>query len=214
MIALLGGEKGGTGKTTLAVNLAALLVRDGRDVLLVDTDRQGSASFWAQVRDEMNGVTRVPCVQKFGKGLPKDILDLAGRYDEIVIDAGGRDSLELRYSLGVASRIYTPIQPTQFDLNTLAQMNSLVEQAQALNPSLEAFVILNRASTNPAVLDAQEAQELVLEFQYLDLVKTTIRERVAFQRSVREGLSVVEVATPDAKAVREMEELYQAIYGR
>ena len=68
MIVLVGGEKGGTGKTTLATNLAALRAASGADVLLVDTDRQGSASFWAATRDENDALAAVPCVQVFGKG--------------------------------------------------------------------------------------------------------------------------------------------------
>lgn len=99
-IIVFGGEKGGTGKTTLATNIAAMLARQGKDVLLLDTDRQGTASFWATVREEEAVEPRVACVQKFGKGLPAQVRDLAERYDEIVIDAGGRDSMELRYALG------------------------------------------------------------------------------------------------------------------
>lgn len=212
MILLFGGEKGGTGKTTLAVNLAALLAVKGRDVLLVDTDKQGSANFWAGIRGEVSALPRVPCVQKMGKGLARDVLDLAGRYEEIILDAGGRDSMELRYCLGVADRVYIPVQPTQFDLVTLEQMDQLVDQAQALNPRLEAFVVINRASTNPSVSDAEEAFALVNEFERLSAVKTILRERVAYQRSVREGLSVIEVARPDLKAVEEIRSFYGEIY--
>ena len=99
-ITVFGGEKGGTGKTTLATNIAAMLALRGKDVLLLDTDRQGTASFWATVREEEKIEPRVACVQKFGKGLPAQVRDLAERYDEIIIDAGGRDSMELRYALG------------------------------------------------------------------------------------------------------------------
>jgi len=211
MILLLGGEKGGTGKTTLAVNIATLLALSGKDVLLVDTDKQGSANFWASIRDETGALPRIPCVQKFGKSLAKDVIDLASRYEDILIDAGGRDSLELRYSLGVAERVYIPIQPTQFDLVTLHQMDSLVQQAQALNPPLEAFVVINRASTNPSVTDTQEARELISDFEHLNLVNAILRERVSYQRSVREGLSVVEVPQPDHRAVVEMSCLYEEI---
>ena len=111
-IVLFGGEKGGTGKTTLAINTAAMLAREGKDVLLLDTDRQGTASFWAVVREESETEPRISCVQKFGKGLAAQVRDLAGRYDEIIIDAGGRDSMELRYGLGVcSSKVKTSVTP-------------------------------------------------------------------------------------------------------
>ena len=67
MILLIGGEKGGTGKTTVATNLAALRAAAGHDVLLVDTDRQGSAAAWCQLRAEHPQLPQVACVQLFGK---------------------------------------------------------------------------------------------------------------------------------------------------
>ena len=212
MILLLGGEKGGTGKTTLAVNLAVILARTGKDVLLIDTDKQGSTNFWSSIRDESGALPRIPCVQKFGKGLAKDVIDLSGRYEELIIDAGGRDSMELRYSLGVADKVIIPCQPTQFDLVTLNQMDTLVEQAQTLNRNLIASVVINRASTNPSVSDAEEARELILEFNHLNLIESILRERVSFQRSVREGLSVIEVPQPDRKAVTEINCLFREVY--
>src|SRR5512143_948356 len=116
MITLIGGEKGGTGKTTLAVNLAALRTLQGRDVLLIDTDIQASASYWTQSRDEAEVQPRVACIQKFGKGLQTEVQDLARRYQDIIIDAGGRDSVELRIGLVVAKRAFIPIQSSQFDI--------------------------------------------------------------------------------------------------
>ena len=212
MILLLGGEKGGTGKSSLAVNLAVIRARAGKDVLLVDTDKQATANFWSSIRDESGALPRITCIQKFGKGLAKDVLDLAGRYQEIIIDAGGRDSMELRYSLGVADKVIIPCQPTQFDLMTLNQMDNLVQQAQTLNACLVAFVVINRASTNPSVTDTQEACDLIGDFGHLTLLKTILKERVSYQRSVREGLSVIEVPQPDNKAVSEINSLYEEIY--
>ena len=73
MVILIGGEKGGTGKTTIATNLAALRALAWHDVLLVDTDSQGSASYWASSRDEAGIKPRVACIQKFGKGLQGEV---------------------------------------------------------------------------------------------------------------------------------------------
>ena len=213
-IVLFGGEKGGTGKTTLATNMAAMLALQGKDVLLLDTDRQGTASFWATVREDTEIEPRIACVQKFGKGLASQIRDLADRYDEIVIDAGGRDSMELRYSLGVSDRAYIPVQPFQFDIWTIRQMDELVEMAQGLNENLLAFIVLNRVSTNPAVREDQETRDFFKEedFQNLDLVDTVLRDRIAFRKSGRDGLSVVEWKQ-DKKAANEMNQLYKEVYG-
>ena len=213
MIILIGGEKGGTGKTTLATNLAAKRALAGRDVLLIDTDTQGSASYWAQSRGESEAKPqRVACVQKFGKGLQAEVLDLAGRYQDIVIDAGGRDSVELRAGLVVADKAYIPIQPSQFDLWTLDRMDELVGTAQGFNPGLNAWVIISRASTNPSVSDARDAAELLADFARLALSGASIRDRTAYRKAAREGLCVDELRPRDAKAAEEIQALYQEAF--
>ena len=73
MLILLGGEKGGTGKTTLATNLAVQRAHHGHDVVLLDTDIQGAASYWARVRQDAGLTPRVPCLQKYGPGLQADL---------------------------------------------------------------------------------------------------------------------------------------------
>lgn len=213
-ITVFGGEKGGTGKTTIATNIAAMLALKGKDVLLLDTDRQGTASFWTTVREEENIEPRVACVQKFGKGLPAEIRDLAERYDEIVIDAGGRDSLELRYSLGVADRAYIPVQPFQFDIWTIRQMDNLIEMAKSLNEKLIAFLILNRVATNPVIREDKETREFISQedFQHLTLAESMVRDRIAFRKAARDGLTVLEHGQ-DKKAVSEMNQLFEEIYG-
>jgi chromosome partitioning protein len=214
MIVLIGGEKGGTGKTTLATNLAAMRALAGRDVLLIDTDPQGSANYWAQSRDEEKIAPRVACVQKFGKGIPTEVKDLATRYDDIIIDAGGRDSVELRSSMVVAEKVYIPIQPSQFDIWTLGQMDELVETARGFNPGLQARVIISRSSTNPYVRESDQAgQLLVADFPNLDLADVTIRDRIAYRKAAQDGMAVVELSPKDPKAAEEMETFYREVYG-
>jgi chromosome partitioning protein len=213
MIILIGGEKGGTGKTTIATNLAAMRALAGRDVLLIDTDPQGSANYWAQSRDEENIAPRVACVQKFGKGLPKEVQDLAHRYQDIIIDAGGRDSVELRSALVVTQKAYIPIQPSQFDIWTLNQMDELVETAKAFNPGVQARVIISRSSTNPSVHESDDTGKLLDDFTNLDLADVTIRDRIAYRKAAKDGLAVTELKPKDAKAVEEMEALYREVFG-
>jgi len=175
---------------------------------------RGTASFWAIVREDTEIEPRVACVQKFGKGLASQVRDLAGRYDEIVIDAGGRDSMELRYALGISDRAYIPVQPFQFDIWTIRQMDDLVEMAQGLNEELQAFIVLNRVSTNPAVREDQETRDFFKEekFQHLILLNSILRDRIALRKSARDGLSVLEWKQ-DKKAVEEMNQLFKEVYG-
>ncbi len=91
MILLLGGEKGGTGKSTLATNLAAWLAVNDRDVILVDTDVQRTAANWVDRRNLLNGVPAVQCAERRGNVFHA-LRDLAKRYEEVIVDAGGRDS--------------------------------------------------------------------------------------------------------------------------
>lgn len=212
MILLVGGEKGGTGKTTVAVNLGAMRARQGRDVLLVDTDPQGSASYWTQVRDEAGITPRVASIQKFGKGVQQELQDLAKRYQDIVIDAGGRDSVELRAALVVADLSLIPIQASQFDLWTLDRMDNLVEQARGFNEKLRATVLITRGPTNPTMQDTKEAAELIADFANLTLAQTLVRDRVAYRRSASAGMGVVEYQPTDPKAIAEIEALYAEVY--
>ena len=214
MIILLGAEKGGTGKTTLATNLSALFTQAGKDILLIDTDKQGSASLWAATRESNSDVKPVTTIQKFGSNLHNLINDMKKKYDHIIIDAGGRDSVELRSAMAVATKMYIPLQASQFDVWTLGAMDKLVGQAKALNSSLEAFVIINRASTNPSVSETKEALTLFDDLETIKLSNVIIKERISYRKAAREGLSVNELynsANRDAKAIDEINSFFNEI---
>ena len=90
MIILIGGEKGGTGKTTLATNLAAMRALAGHDVLLVDTDRQGSAAAWALKRGESETKKpRVPVSRFSGKGFRLNLRTCPGATRTLLLTRGG-----------------------------------------------------------------------------------------------------------------------------
>jgi chromosome partitioning protein len=212
LIVLVGGEKGGTGKTTLALHLAVHRLRAGAQVLLIDTDRQGSAAAWCATRTEEGVSPRLPCVQLFGKTLGNDVRELARKYDEIVVDAGGRDSVELRASMTVAGVLCIPIQASQFDVWTLESMSELIEAASSLNPSLESLAVLNRASPNPAVREWLEAQEALADYPNIRQTKAVIRDRIAFRKAARQGKVVEELNDIDMKAQDEILALCTEIY--
>ncbi|MEI2781184.1 MAG: chromosome partitioning protein [Candidatus Competibacter sp.] len=181
-------------------------------MLLIDTDIQASASYWSQSRDETGTRPRVACIQKFGKGLQTEARDLARRYQDLILDAGGRDSAELRAALVVAERVYIPIQPSQFDIWTLGRMDDLVKTAQGFNPGLRAWVTISRASTNPSVNEVAEARSLLADFEHLSLSSAVIRDRIAYRKAARDGLSVEELKPADPKATEEMRALFREVF--
>jgi chromosome partitioning protein len=212
-IILFGGEKGGTGKTTLAVNIATMLAVDGRRVVLLDTDCQGSAYYWGRIRAEEGRIPEVPCLRHYGKTLPTEIEKLSADNQDLIIDAGGRDSVELRYALGMADRAYLPIQSFQFDIWTLQQMENLLAMAGKVNRRLVGYLVLNRVMTHPLVVEDREAREFVDQqcFAHLRLLTAQLHDRIASRKAARSGLAVVEDGR-DTKAVAEIKRLYEEIH--
>jgi chromosome partitioning protein len=108
MILTVGNTKGGVGKTTLAVNLAIARALAGRDVWLIDGDRQGTAQTAISIRAESGHQPGIACATyPDGPALRTQVQQQARKFDDIVIDAGGRDSTALRAAL-ILSDIWTP----------------------------------------------------------------------------------------------------------
>ena len=212
MLILLGGEKGGTGKTTLATNLAVQRAQHGHDVVLLDTDSQGAASYWARVRQDAGLIPPVACLQKFGPGLQGDLQALTTQAADILMDAGGRDAVELRAGLVTAAKTYLPVQASQFDMWTLDHLEELVALAQGFNPTLHAFVVLTRVSPNPLVAEVAEAKALLADYPHLQLADTVIYDRIAYRRAAREGKAVHELTPPDRKASAECAFFYEEVF--
>jgi chromosome partitioning protein len=207
MIIAVLGEKGGTGKTTLATNLAGMRAVDGRDVLLLDADRQASASYWAEKRGQQHPqVPVVQSVQKFGEGLMRTVRDMERRYDDLLIDAG--DSREVESALRVADVAIVPVQPAGLDVWTLGLIDDRVGEALSVNEALRAYVVLNRASPNPKDNDADEARQAIEGCAHLRLAPGMICDRVAVKRAAPAGLTVLEYKPFDAKAAAELQQLY------
>jgi chromosome partitioning protein len=209
MIVAVLGEKGGTGKTTLATNLAGMRAADGRDVLLLDADRQGSASYWTEKRGAAHAeLPAVPSVQKFGEGLMRTVRDMARRYSDLIIDAGAGDSREVESALRVADLALIPVQPAGLDVWTLGLIDDRVGEALSINEALRGYVVLNRTSPNPKDHDADEARQAIEGCAHLRLAPGVICDRVAVKRAAPAGVTVIEYIPVDVKAISEMQQLY------
>jgi chromosome partitioning protein len=213
MIILVGGEKGGTGKTTIATNLALMRMQRDGEVLLVDADPQPTATTWCSFRDHNNHLPRILSVQKTGKSTASDIKSLADKYKNIVIDTGGRDTVEMRAGLLISDIAIIPLRPSQFDLWTLSKFNLLVGEVKSVNPRLRVMIFLNQIKPNPAMKEAEQAREFfnASEFENLTLADSVIYDRIVFSRAAREGKTVHELQV-DPKSENELEALYKEVF--
>lgn len=146
MIIAIANEKGGSGKTTLSVNLAIQFSMDKKEVLLLDTDPQRSSEAFCNIRANENKELTFHCLSKIGDSLAKEVKNLESKYDIIIIDTGGRDSKEMRLALIVADIVLIPLIPSQYDIMVLSKMNEIYEQARVFNEKSKAYIIVTKAS--------------------------------------------------------------------
>lgn len=200
MIIEIGCPKGGTGKSTIATNIAAHLATMGREVLLVDVDPQASAYNWAQRRQTVEDVPPITAVMAH-QDTYKAISDLAGRFDDTIIDSGGHASNAMKSAMMAAQMVITPFQPSQADLETFPTLLQMLEDVRIINTNLLARAVLSRSPTNPVIKETQEAKAALAQFDTeLPLARQVIRDRIAYRDAFRAGLGVVELNNNKATA--------------
>ena len=211
MILIAGGIKGGSGKTTVATNLAIIRAALGRDVLLVDADDQETATDFTNLRNERKedgaGYTSIKLT---GPAVRTEILRLAPKYQDIIIDTGGRDTSSQRAALSVADVLLVPFVPRSFDVWTLEKVGALVEEMRTANPRLHAFAFLNRA--DPRGQDNNDAGDILRESETLKFIDTPLGARKAFSNAAAQGLAVTELRPQDPRACEEITILCEYVF--
>ena len=211
MIILVGGEKGGAGKSCLAQNLAVYLQQSQRDVLLLDADPQGTTTDWVKERDENDELNNIPSVQASGN-IRSVLKDLDKRYQDIIIDAGGQDSEALRSAMTIATHMLLPFRPKRRDLKTLDHMEQVLKLAKTVNPDLIARAIITQCPTLPSqvqrILDAKDACKS-FGINALNAITTN---RNVYDDADENGLSVFEVDS-DLKAKAEIKNIANEFLG-
>ncbi len=211
MIVCVGGIKGGSGKTTVATNLAVMRAATGRDVLLIDADDQETASDFTILRNEkMPGGAGYTSIKLAGAAVRTETLRLAGKYGDIIIDTGGRDTASQRAALSVANVLLVPFVPRSFDVWTLEKVSGLVGEMRAANPGLIAYAFLNRA--DPRGQDNDDAAEAMKDTPELLFLDMPLGTRKAFGNAAAQGMAVMELKPQDAKATEEMRILYGHLF--
>ena len=221
-IILVASEKGGTAKSTIATNLAVMRAIAGRDVLLVDADLQQSASNWAGTRVESSVPIEptLTCVTKIGPQAGYDIVNMVSKFDDVVIDAGGRDSPQMRSCLVICDVHVLSVIPSQFDTWTLDTMDQIVANANAQRtmvkmPKLKSIVVCAKTSPNPSLTEHLDVADYVKDFgDTMEMTDLVLFERVIYRKAVKEGKGIVELAgRNDKKAVDEISALYEKVFG-
>lgn len=213
MIYVVGGIKGGSGKTTVATNLAVALALEGRDVLLVDADDQETATDFSAWRNERTeGRTGYTSVQLTGQAAREELRRLASKFEDVVIDTGGRDTTSQRAALTVADLYLVPFNPRSFDVWTLEKVTRLIQEIQTVNPDLRSYAFLNRA--DPRGSDNDEAADALRDTEVLQFLDAPLGNRKAYANAAAQGLGVLELHPEDRKASTEFRVLYQQITGQ
>jgi len=211
MIITVGGIKGGTGKTTVATHLACIAAGQKADVLLVDADDQEtSADFTAARKEDHPEAARFTCTKLTGRSVRTEIMELAPKYDHVIIDTGGRDTTSQRAALAVSDLLLVPCAPRSFDIWTLQKVAALIEEMRAANPGLQAYAFLNKTDPEGQGTENEEAIELLQSLKALTFLNTPLGSRKAYAHAASQGLAVTELigAQRNPKAIAEIMELF------
>ena len=206
MIIALLNQKGGVGKTTLAVHLATALSQSGRRVLLVDADPQGSALDWNASRQ---GDPRFPVIGLPKANLHKEIPVHVPNYDDIIIDGPPRVNELARSAILASDMIVIPVQPSPYDVWACKEIVDLLREARVYKEMQKARFVINRKIVNTAI--GRDVAEALASYE-IPVLKATIGQRVAFAESAAQGGTVLETA-PDGAAAQEILALLHELRG-
>jgi len=203
VIAIL-NQKGGVGKTTLAVHLATALARKKRRVLLLDADPQGSALDWAAAR---HGEPLFPVTGLPKASIHKELPALGNNYELVIIDGPPRVYDVARSAIMASDLVLVPVQPSPYDVWAAKEIMDLLNEAAVYKPGLQKAFVINRRIANTAIgRDVAEA----LSAYPIPVLETSICQRVAFAESATQGLTVYEL-DPEMLASQEMNQLADEI---
>ena len=207
------GIRGGVGKTSVATSVALMAAREGKSVLLVDLDEEGSAMPWSQMRDAKGLTPAVTSVRTHGtEGIKQINTAFRGKFDLIVLDMFGArgDSKELLGAMAISDLVLIPTRPAGLAFHVLSTLDGHVGTASSVRPDLKAFMVLTFGTTHPNIDEAAGAEERCDKLENIHWGGVVMRNRKTFQRAMDNGSNIVETQ-PDSRGAEEVQELYQLV---
>ena len=204
MIISIQNQKGGVGKTTLAIHISHALSLKGTKVLLVDADPQGSARDWAAARSDK---TPFSVIGLDRPTVHRDLPALAKDFDHVVIDGPPRVSDLARSAIIAADIVVVPIQPSPYDVWAADEVIKLIQEASVFKENIKSVFVINRKIVNTAI--GRDVIEALSEYR-LPVLKSQICQRVGFAESAAQGQTVLEI-DPGSLASQEINALVKEL---
>lgn len=188
MIISLLNQKGGVGKTTLAVHIATALAQRGNRVLMVDADSQGSALDWGASRAS-DQEPLFPIISLPKATIHREVPEIASDYAFVVIDGPPRVYEVARSAIMVSDLVLIPVQPSPYDVWAAKEIVDLVREAVVYKENLKSAFVINRRIVNTAI--GRDVAAALATYP-LPMLKSQICQRVSFAESAAHGGTVLE----------------------
>ncbi len=204
MIISIQNQKGGVGKTTLAIHISHALSANQAKVLLVDADPQGSARDWTAARQNEPPFTVVGLDRPT---IHRDLPNMAKNYSHVVIDGPPRVSELARSAIAAADLVLIPVQPSPYDVWATQEVIDLIKEASVFKEKLKSAFVINRKIVNTAI--GRDVLKALAEFE-IPILRSEVCQRVPFAESAATGQTVLET-DPKGQAAKEIIALTQEI---
>lgn len=197
-------QKGGSGKTTIAINLARAYQLQGHSVLLVDSDKQGSSRDWHSA-DENNPV---PLLVLDQVSIDRDIKKVVNKYEYIIVDGSPQATEIATATIRASDFILIPMQPSPFDIWASSNLIELVKQRMTENQNLKAGIVLTRLVKNTKI--GNEVSQIIHDFE-LPVLTSTIGQRTCYPYSASLGQTIFDTERASSEPVAEINTLANEI---
>ena len=208
MITVIANLKGGSGKSTVAFNLAIWLQTMGKELVAYDLDPQQTLNDVAFVRSE-DGTEPSLTVNLAEDSYVEN--KLKNHDCDVLVDVGASNMDAMKQAIAVADRIISPVQPSQPDVWATQRFLKIVSDVRNGSGKPEMFAFINRADTHRAVVESDEAEEALNMLHDIKVLPNRLCQRTNFRRALSEGLSIFELDRK-SKSADEFEKFAMALY--